>query len=176
MLNEARDLHQCSYFLFALNEKQSWTFEQNIDVSVIKRLSFDACFLINIYICFLTFIKVAPIVSRCVDQLLKKLKETNLDEPVDLKQYDVHVIFPKSVGKKSPISFNISQSVWFCLFQSVGSLQFGCYDQRVFQHQGRFHQQSRWSSCSASQEDHKLQAFTFACCLYVLRRVRHTQK
>lgn len=38
-------------------------------------------------------IKVFPIVSRCVDQLLKKLQEANLEEPVDIKQYDARATF-----------------------------------------------------------------------------------
>lgn len=74
--------------------------------------------------------------------------------------------FPKCVGEKS--FYKASGSVYFQVFWFF---QFGCHDQCVFQYCGRFHQQSRWSSCCTSQKDNKLQAFTCACFSYVTHKI-----
>lgn len=55
---------------------------------------------------FFQFLQVFPIVSQYADQLVKKLEEKDLDESLDIKQYDVHNIF--CIWQKQVISI-ISQ-------------------------------------------------------------------
>lgn len=76
------------------------------NVSVIEGLSSDASLrAFKKWSVFLTLLKVFSIVSRCVDQLVKKLQEKNLDEPIDMKQYDAHVIFQNLQQKTKNKSF-----------------------------------------------------------------------
>lgn len=43
----------------------------------------------HFWFCFLVFLKAFPISVRYADRIIEKLEKTNLDEPIDVKQYDV---------------------------------------------------------------------------------------